>query len=127
MEQLDSQLSVADVTLDTPLFDRIDEIVHPGVNLNPADALRRAGTQAATSAAIDGTPAARRRPPDGRQLLAVDTKQDSDSNVSVIVSEMREAPATECSRSRRGPSGERTSRRTSLRVHATLESGSGSG
>ena len=37
MEQLDSQLSVADVTLDTPLPDRIDEIVQPGVNLNPAD------------------------------------------------------------------------------------------
>jgi len=37
MEQLDSQLSAADVTLDAALLDRIDEIVRPGVNLNPAD------------------------------------------------------------------------------------------
>ena len=32
-EQLDSQLPAADVAL----LDRIDEIVKPGVNLNPAD------------------------------------------------------------------------------------------
>jgi hypothetical protein len=31
------KFSVADVTLDTPLLDRIDEIVQPGVNLNPAE------------------------------------------------------------------------------------------
>jgi aryl-alcohol dehydrogenase-like predicted oxidoreductase len=37
MEQLDSQLPAADVTLDAALLDRIDEIVRPGVNLNPAD------------------------------------------------------------------------------------------
>ena len=37
IEQLDSQLSAADVTLDASLLDRIDEIVQPGVNLNPAD------------------------------------------------------------------------------------------
>jgi aryl-alcohol dehydrogenase-like predicted oxidoreductase len=37
MEQLDSQLTAADVTLAVPLLDRIDEIVRPGVNLNPAD------------------------------------------------------------------------------------------
>jgi aryl-alcohol dehydrogenase-like predicted oxidoreductase len=37
IEQLDSQLTAADVTLAAPLLDRIDEIVRPGVNLNPAD------------------------------------------------------------------------------------------
>ena len=37
MEQLDSQLSAADVTFDAALLDRIDDIVRPGVNLNPAD------------------------------------------------------------------------------------------
>jgi hypothetical protein len=37
MEQLDSQLPAAAVTIDTALLDRIDEIVKPGVNLNPAD------------------------------------------------------------------------------------------
>ena len=37
MEQFEGQLSAADVTLDAPLLDRIDEIVRPGVNLNPAD------------------------------------------------------------------------------------------
>jgi aryl-alcohol dehydrogenase-like predicted oxidoreductase len=37
MEQLDSQLPAAAVTLDTAILDRIDEIVTPGVNLNPAD------------------------------------------------------------------------------------------
>jgi aryl-alcohol dehydrogenase-like predicted oxidoreductase len=38
MEQLESQLGAADVTLDPELLDRIDEIVPPGQNLNPADA-----------------------------------------------------------------------------------------
>jgi aryl-alcohol dehydrogenase-like predicted oxidoreductase len=38
MEQLESQLGAADVTLDTALLDRIDEIVAPGTNINPADA-----------------------------------------------------------------------------------------
>jgi aryl-alcohol dehydrogenase-like predicted oxidoreductase len=37
MEQLDSQLPAADVTLDASVLDRIDEIVRPDVNLNPAD------------------------------------------------------------------------------------------
>jgi aryl-alcohol dehydrogenase-like predicted oxidoreductase len=37
MEQLDSQLPAADVVLDLASLDRIDEIVGPGVNLNPAD------------------------------------------------------------------------------------------
>ncbi len=37
MEQLDSQLPAADVVLDPAILDRIDEIVPPGVNLNPAD------------------------------------------------------------------------------------------
>ena len=37
MEQLDSQLPAADVTLSPEQLDRIDEIVRPGVNLNAAD------------------------------------------------------------------------------------------
>jgi aryl-alcohol dehydrogenase-like predicted oxidoreductase len=37
MEQLESQLPAADVVLDAALLDRIDEIVRPGTNLNPAD------------------------------------------------------------------------------------------
>jgi aryl-alcohol dehydrogenase-like predicted oxidoreductase len=37
MEQLDSQLPAADAVLDASVLDRIDEIVRPGVNLNPAD------------------------------------------------------------------------------------------
>ena len=38
MEQLESQLGAVDVSLDDALLDRIDEIVPPGTNLNPADA-----------------------------------------------------------------------------------------
>jgi aryl-alcohol dehydrogenase-like predicted oxidoreductase len=38
MEHLESQLGAVDVTLDGDLLDRIDEIVPPGQNLNPADA-----------------------------------------------------------------------------------------
>ncbi|MEX5635946.1 aldo/keto reductase [Parafrankia sp. FMc2] len=38
MEHLESQLTGADVVLDTATLDRIDEIVPPGVTLNPADA-----------------------------------------------------------------------------------------
>ena len=38
MEQLESQLGAADVKLDDALLDRIDEIVAPGTNINPADA-----------------------------------------------------------------------------------------
>jgi aryl-alcohol dehydrogenase-like predicted oxidoreductase len=37
MEQLESQLPAADVTLPTDVLDRIDEIVKPGVVINPAD------------------------------------------------------------------------------------------
>jgi aryl-alcohol dehydrogenase-like predicted oxidoreductase len=37
MEQLDSQLPAANVALDPAILDRIDAIVQPGVNLNPAD------------------------------------------------------------------------------------------
>ncbi len=38
MEHLESQLPAADVVLSDELLDRIDEIVPPGVNVNPADA-----------------------------------------------------------------------------------------
>jgi aryl-alcohol dehydrogenase-like predicted oxidoreductase len=38
MEQLESQLGALDVTLDPALLDRIDAIVAPGTNVNPADA-----------------------------------------------------------------------------------------
>jgi aryl-alcohol dehydrogenase-like predicted oxidoreductase len=38
MEQLESQLGAADVELSDDVLNRIDEIVPPGVNLNPADA-----------------------------------------------------------------------------------------
>ena len=37
MEQLDSQVPAAELALDPATLDRIDEIVQPGVNLNPAD------------------------------------------------------------------------------------------
>jgi aryl-alcohol dehydrogenase-like predicted oxidoreductase len=37
MEQLESQLTGADVTLTTELLDRIDELVAPGVTINPDD------------------------------------------------------------------------------------------
>jgi len=37
MEQLESQLSAADVTLSTETLDRIDELVAPGVTINPDD------------------------------------------------------------------------------------------
>ncbi len=36
-EQLDSRVPAAQVELDPAILDRIDEIVQPGVNLNPAD------------------------------------------------------------------------------------------
>jgi aryl-alcohol dehydrogenase-like predicted oxidoreductase len=38
MEHLESQLTAADVTLSEDVLDKIDEIVPPGVNLNPTDA-----------------------------------------------------------------------------------------
>jgi aryl-alcohol dehydrogenase-like predicted oxidoreductase len=37
MAHLDSQLGAADVTLSRDILDRIDEIVPPGINLNPPD------------------------------------------------------------------------------------------
>jgi hypothetical protein len=37
MEQLESQLPAAEAALDEGVLDRIDEIIRPGVNLNPAD------------------------------------------------------------------------------------------
>ena len=37
MEQLDSQLTAADVTLSAEILDRIDELVAPGVTMNPDD------------------------------------------------------------------------------------------
>jgi aryl-alcohol dehydrogenase-like predicted oxidoreductase len=37
MEQLESQLPAADVVLEATVLDRIDEIVPPGTNVNPAD------------------------------------------------------------------------------------------
>ena len=37
MEQLEAQLGAAEVELSDEILDRIDEIVPPGVNLNPAD------------------------------------------------------------------------------------------
>jgi hypothetical protein len=37
MEQLESQLGAADVTLSTEVLDRIDEIVPPGVTLSRTD------------------------------------------------------------------------------------------
>ncbi len=37
MEQLESQLGAVDVVLDRALLDRIDQIVQPGTNINPAD------------------------------------------------------------------------------------------
>ena len=37
MEQLETLLGAEDVRLDTDILDRIDELVAPGTNLNPAD------------------------------------------------------------------------------------------
>jgi aryl-alcohol dehydrogenase-like predicted oxidoreductase len=37
MEHLESQLPAADIQLSDEVLDRIDEIVPPGVNVNPAD------------------------------------------------------------------------------------------
>jgi hypothetical protein len=37
MDHLESQLPAADVELPDEILDRIDEIVPPGVNVNPAD------------------------------------------------------------------------------------------
>jgi aryl-alcohol dehydrogenase-like predicted oxidoreductase len=38
LEHLESQLTAADVELADDVLDRIDEIVPPGVDVNPADA-----------------------------------------------------------------------------------------
>jgi aryl-alcohol dehydrogenase-like predicted oxidoreductase len=37
MDHLESQIGAAEVTLDHDLLDRIDEVVPPGRNVNPAD------------------------------------------------------------------------------------------
>jgi len=37
MEQLESYLPAADITLSTDILDRIDELVAPGVTVNPDD------------------------------------------------------------------------------------------
>lgn len=37
MEHLEGQLAAADVVLDCRVLDRIDEIVAPGVTINPVD------------------------------------------------------------------------------------------
>jgi hypothetical protein len=37
MEQLDAFLPAADITLSADVLDRIDEIVAPGVTVNPVD------------------------------------------------------------------------------------------
>ena len=37
MDQLESQMTALDVTLSDDVLDRIDEIVPPGTNVNPAD------------------------------------------------------------------------------------------
>ena len=37
MEQLESQLSAADITLSVDVLDRIDQLVQPGVTINPED------------------------------------------------------------------------------------------
>ncbi|MDT0323084.1 aldo/keto reductase [Streptomyces millisiae] len=52
MEQLESQLPAADVTLTSDVLDRIDELVAPGVTINPADN---------SYGEAELTPAARRR------------------------------------------------------------------
>jgi aryl-alcohol dehydrogenase-like predicted oxidoreductase len=52
MEQLESQLTAVDVTLSSEILDRIDEIVAPGVTINPDDNSYGQNTL---------TPAARRR------------------------------------------------------------------
>ncbi len=41
MEHLESQLTAADVELSGTVLDRIDEIVPPGTNVNPADTAGR--------------------------------------------------------------------------------------
>ncbi len=58
MEQLTDLLAGSDVALDDEILDRIDQIVSPGTNLNPADA----GWQPTSLT----DPTARRRPPAAR-------------------------------------------------------------
>jgi hypothetical protein len=55
MEELNSHLPAAVVTLDTELLDRIDEIIRPGVNLDPADRPRASRTSAVPPTPVDGT------------------------------------------------------------------------
>ncbi|MFL5894166.1 MAG: aldo/keto reductase [Thermoleophilaceae bacterium] len=60
MDQLESQLGAADVTLSDDVLDRIDEIVPPGVTISPAD-------QGWANPALE--PSARRRNPQGDDVL----------------------------------------------------------
>ena len=54
MEHLESQLTAADVTLSDDVLDRIDEIVPPGVNVNPdRRRLVEPGARAGRPAAVD--------------------------------------------------------------------------
>jgi aryl-alcohol dehydrogenase-like predicted oxidoreductase len=62
MEHLESQLTAAEVELSDEVLDRIDQIVPPGVNVNPADV----GWQ---NPALE--PAARRRPRSSARLARV--------------------------------------------------------
>jgi hypothetical protein len=54
IEHLESQLTAADVELSDGLLDKIDEIVPPGVNVNPADqAGRTRSSPRKRAAAVD--------------------------------------------------------------------------
>ena len=68
MEQLESQLGAADVTLSDDVLDRIDEIVPPGTNLNATDAGWQNPALSPGRAAAVGLARGRRRrrPPPGR-------------------------------------------------------------
>jgi aryl-alcohol dehydrogenase-like predicted oxidoreductase len=58
MDQLTDLLAAASVTLDDEVLDRIDQVVPPGVTINPADA--------GWKPPVLGDPAALRRPPSAR-------------------------------------------------------------
>ena len=64
MEQLESQLAAADVTLDEAVLDRIDEIVPPGIDRQPRrQLLRQPGASADGATPLRGGPAPSFRPP----------------------------------------------------------------
>jgi aryl-alcohol dehydrogenase-like predicted oxidoreductase len=66
MEQLDSQPPGAGVALDAVLLDRIDEIVKPGVNINPADNATASRSSSPRCDGADPSPIAPRRDRGGR-------------------------------------------------------------